>query len=164
LLQRDSNLTPYQIKSILENGALDLGDAGKDVRYGSGLVDLSNVDNVVIEEPVGDNYQLIIPAFEINEKNEITLIYNNTFAERKLFKVIFNLEELDKDNKKEFTKSIGSGDSKEFKYKIELELHGKHLLKIDVYSGNELIQSIEAVVDVSPDVVIEDKLAGVSLR
>ena len=44
LLQNDDSLSPLEVKSILEEGALDLGDSGKDVFYGSGLLDLSNLD------------------------------------------------------------------------------------------------------------------------
>ncbi|MBD3355010.1 S8 family serine peptidase [Candidatus Woesearchaeota archaeon] len=40
LLQKNSSLDHYEIKSMLEENAVDLGDSGKDVEYGSGFVDV----------------------------------------------------------------------------------------------------------------------------
>jgi len=164
MLEKDSNLSSAQIKATLEKGSLDLGDAGKDIRYGSGLIDLSNVDEIIEGPSLSENYELIIPSFEIGVEEEIILNYNNTFEENKYFKVVFNLEELDRDNEKEISKNIPKGKDKEFKYKVKLNLAGKHLLRIEVYADNELIENIEKVIDVSPELIIEDNLAGVSLR
>ncbi|MDP2666345.1 MAG: DUF2341 domain-containing protein [Candidatus Diapherotrites archaeon] len=43
LLQSNPSLTPAEVKSVLENSAIDGGDPGKDVRYGSGLLDASQL-------------------------------------------------------------------------------------------------------------------------
>jgi len=42
LLQENPELTPAQVKAILESTAIDLGDTGKDNYYGSGLVDIES--------------------------------------------------------------------------------------------------------------------------
>ncbi len=52
LLQSNPDLRPSDVKYILERTAVPLGDPGKDVKYGSGLIDLSgllpsNVNNIL---------------------------------------------------------------------------------------------------------------------
>jgi len=52
LLQSNENLTPKEVKYILEASALKLGETGKDTKYGSGLIDAakfipSNVNNIL---------------------------------------------------------------------------------------------------------------------
>lgn len=164
LLQKDPALNPLEVKQVFENGALDLGETGKDVKYGYGLIDLSNLDgHVNSEEPPAENYELTIPLFETGKEDKIILNYNNTFEEKKKIKVVFNIEELDYDLEEESEKTIKSGDEKEFTYKWEPRLPGKHLLTIDIYADNELAEHIEEVVNVNPDIVIEDKLAKVTL-
>jgi hypothetical protein len=62
LLEEDSSLNHYAVKGILEGNAVDLGVVGKDVNYGSGFVDLSELrlSNVVptvnITIPVNTSY------------------------------------------------------------------------------------------------------------
>jgi len=41
LLQSNPGLTPEQVKYIMEQTAIDLGSPGKDIKYGSGLIDTS---------------------------------------------------------------------------------------------------------------------------
>lgn len=50
----DPSLTPSQIEEILKKNAKDLGDAGKDIYYGFGMVDLSKliVHKVVEDEAI----------------------------------------------------------------------------------------------------------------
>ncbi|MEK6953695.1 MAG: S8 family serine peptidase [Candidatus Micrarchaeota archaeon] len=43
LLQQNPRLTPPEVKYLLETTAIDLGSAGKDVQFGSGLVDCSKL-------------------------------------------------------------------------------------------------------------------------
>jgi hypothetical protein len=43
LLQSNPGLSPSDVKYILERTAMHLGEPGKDVKYGSGLIDLSNL-------------------------------------------------------------------------------------------------------------------------
>ena len=55
LKQHDPSLTHYEIKSILEENAIDLGTTGKDSVFGSGLVDIEIIlptlsDDEVIQE------------------------------------------------------------------------------------------------------------------
>lgn len=48
------SLTPFQIEEILKNNAKDLGDAGRDIYYGYGMVDLSKliVHKIVKDEAI----------------------------------------------------------------------------------------------------------------
>ena len=50
----DPSLTPFQIEEILKNNAKDLGDAGRDIYYGYGMVDLSKliVHKIVKDEAI----------------------------------------------------------------------------------------------------------------
>lgn len=41
LLQSDPTLSPIEVKELMELTSVDLGDPGKDVKYGSGMVDAS---------------------------------------------------------------------------------------------------------------------------
>ena len=50
ILEQDSTLNHYDVKEILENNSLDLGAPGKDVQYGSGFLDLSQL--LLESEPV----------------------------------------------------------------------------------------------------------------
>jgi hypothetical protein len=43
LLQQSPDLSQAEVKALLEDNALDLGDVGKDIKYGSGFVDLSDL-------------------------------------------------------------------------------------------------------------------------
>jgi subtilisin family serine protease len=43
ILEAKPSLSPMQIKELLESTALDLGKAGKDTKYGSGLIDLNAI-------------------------------------------------------------------------------------------------------------------------
>ncbi|MBI2667427.1 S8 family serine peptidase [Candidatus Woesearchaeota archaeon] len=163
ILQKNPNLNPFEIKEILERGALDLGEIGKDIKFGSGLVDLSNLEFNLSITPIIKDYNLIIPLFEVNKKDDIILEFNNTFDEKKKIKVVFNAEELDYELEKEFKKTINRGESEEFSYSIEFTLPGKHLLKIDIYDDknlfkeDELLYHIEKIIDVSG--AIEDNIA-----
>lgn len=49
---KDSSLTPSQMEEILEKNAKDLGNTGKDIYYGSGMVDLSSLvtHTVVVDQ------------------------------------------------------------------------------------------------------------------
>ena len=150
LLEKDSLLSPLQIKSIFESNALDLGVFGKDIEYGSGLIDLSKLEEPVIPEPKPLNYVLDIPMFLVNKKDTIVLHYNNTLEDYKKFKFVFNLEDLDDLNTKEFKKTIKYGKVKDIEYKWKSSLVGKHLLTIDVYTNKGVyVQHIEAVVAVA---------------
>ncbi|MFH1592722.1 MAG: S8 family serine peptidase [Candidatus Woesearchaeota archaeon] len=75
LLDKGPSLNPHAIKNILEEGALDLGSEGKDIEYGSGVIDLSNID--ISNDFDNKNYKLEIPFFEINERDRIKLVYFN---------------------------------------------------------------------------------------
>jgi len=63
MLQKNSSLNQSSLKSLLENNAVDLGVEGKDVKYGSGMVD---VEKLFI--PI-QNESNIIPV--LNDTNNI---------------------------------------------------------------------------------------------
>jgi len=54
LLEKDPGLTPYDIKFILEETAVDLGDAGPDNTYGWGRIDALSAVNYTIDPTAYD--------------------------------------------------------------------------------------------------------------
>ena len=148
LLEKDNSLNPLDIKSLFEWNALDLGIRGKDVEYGSGLIDLSKLDEPV-KKPDYNNYEFEIPLFEIGQENEIIFTYKNVFKDYKKFEFVVNLEDLDDIYTDEFKETIPYEKSKSFDFEWKSSLIGKHLLTIDVYSEDRFLQHIEVGVSVS---------------
>jgi len=147
LLNKDNSLSPLQIKSILEQGALDLGESGKDVKYGSGLIDLSNV-NLFEEGPlIGENYELVIPIFEAGYSDDIIFRFKEGKDKIKgsEVRVVLNLEEIGNDLIIEDTKKVSKNKFADFSFTWNPKLIGKHLLTIDVYDGDENILHLENV-------------------
>ncbi|MEK6934704.1 MAG: S8 family serine peptidase [Nanoarchaeota archaeon] len=167
LLSKDNNLSPLQIKGILENNALDLGDSGKDIKYGSGLIDLSKTEEGIIEEhPTNKNFKLSIPVFDIGKEDRIVLEYFNDKGDPKeiksrKIKVRFEIEELDELIASEDTENIPPSKSKTFGIKFTPELVGKHLLKVHIYEKDELIDSADVAINVGG--VFVDRMANVEV-
>ena len=162
LLENNSSLTPNQVKNILESNTLDLGDEAKDIKYGSGLLNLENILNINLEhvtnETEPENYKLIVSAFEVGKTNSISLEYFNkdnctvkakAQCKPKKITVTFDLEELDRGVYESITKTIPVGKSKEFKTEWTPTIIGKHLLKIDIFDEANPLDHIETAVDVS---------------
>jgi len=70
MLQKNSSLNQSSLKSLLENSAIDLGVEGKDVKFGSGLVDVQKLFLI------DDNEVNITPI--INDTNEYNETQNQT--------------------------------------------------------------------------------------
>ncbi|MFH1072990.1 MAG: S8 family serine peptidase [Nanoarchaeota archaeon] len=75
LIESNRNLDPEQVKYVMERTALRLGDPGKDIRYGSGLVDASaflppNIYNIL-------KYRIQYPE-AIYQNDEIDILLNST--------------------------------------------------------------------------------------
>lgn len=83
LLQKNPSLSPTEIKSMLELSSLDLGETGKDVKFGSGLIDLSKIleANMNKTKTEGINYQLRIPTFTVGTEDTIEIIVYNYMKE-----------------------------------------------------------------------------------
>lgn len=76
LLQANPNLIPSQVKEIIERTAEHLGEPGKDIKYGSGLIDAesyypSNVENIL-------KYQLSFQEV-VYQNDMIKITLNDTF-------------------------------------------------------------------------------------
>ncbi|MEE9525367.1 MAG: S8 family peptidase [Candidatus Woesearchaeota archaeon] len=59
LLEEDSTLNHYSVKNLLESNAVDLGESGKDIKFGSGFVDIGILfggtsDNETQEDPINE--------------------------------------------------------------------------------------------------------------
>ncbi|MBC8500555.1 MAG: S8 family serine peptidase [Nanoarchaeota archaeon] len=162
LLQHNSSLNPTHIKDIFEDGALDLGDSGKDVLYGSGLLDLSNLNfEISPVEIIPDEYTISFSDFEIRKEGKVTIIYHNkeTCYRKKdckprKIKVRFESEELDRTFQSEKTKTIPNDKYKSYKFKTTFNLPGKHLLKITIEEDNELIEEINTFIDVKSNFLV----------
>lgn len=132
----EAGVSPYDVKNVLENNALDLGAVGKDTEFGSGLINLGGSRNEAYE---GNNYWLNVPVFKSGSKDDIVLTYNNSFdeaAKGKKIRVKFDLEEFDSHNVIEEEKEVPSGKSKEFKIGWQPSLPGQYLLIAEIYADD----------------------------
>ena len=100
LLDKNPILNPLIIKNILEEGAIDHGSQGKDTKYGSGLIDMNNLD-IPDNGFNNENYKLEIPVFEINREDEIKLIYFNKLNTEDELKKFSNVEDVSDLNSEE---------------------------------------------------------------
>ncbi|MFH2027935.1 MAG: S8 family serine peptidase, partial [Nanoarchaeota archaeon] len=97
LLQKDSGLNHYEIKDLLEKTALDLGDIGKDIMYGSGIVDVANLLNITIN--IENQTNTTNPTTDIN--------------------LTFNYSSLPEIKELSFNKSINLFEKLDFRLKTE---------------------------------------------
>ena len=93
MLEKNPNLTPKQVKSIIENSSEDIGTSGWDIYFGAGLVNAKNAvqfastSEVAIQSPINEQHFLrentlsipiaistIVPLFE---KSELYWGYGN---------------------------------------------------------------------------------------
>jgi subtilisin len=153
--------TPAEIKSMLEANAIDLGLAGKDVQYGSGLMNLNNIFNTNI--PSSNDYNLIIPLFEVGSKDKIKVEYTNNENDSISVRVEFWIEELDDIFTDSSEKNIPAGKTKEFSFSFEPRLLGKHVLQIKIYEDSILVKEIRSAVNVA-DGTFRDRFEGVVVR
>jgi len=157
LLQHDNSLNPLQVKAIFEDGAFDLGENGKDVFYGSGLLDLSNLNlEISPVEIIPDEYTISFSNFEIGREGRVTLTYNNKEVcyrkkdcKPRKIKVSFESEELDEIFQSEKENTIPNDKSKSYEFKVRFYLPGRHMLKIRIEDNNELIEELNTFIDVS---------------
>ncbi|MBU2476680.1 S8 family serine peptidase, partial [Candidatus Micrarchaeota archaeon] len=76
MLEANPLMTPQEIKQWLELNALDLGLAGKDSKYGSGLIDLTNIDKINSQENLPPIFNSINIPNEILAGNPLELTVN----------------------------------------------------------------------------------------
>ncbi|MBI3031863.1 S8 family serine peptidase [Candidatus Woesearchaeota archaeon] len=89
LLEKDNTLNQQKLKAIFENNALDLGDEGKDTKYGYGFMDVEKIIGVQIPEDIPKQESLMIINQNIgnnqfimyNSFNETTIAYYGELAE-----------------------------------------------------------------------------------
>lgn len=172
LLQNNNSLPPSQIKEVLESNALDLGESGKDTKYGSGLLNLENIlkkiSNKTISNETGiseeKDYFLSIPPFVVGKKDRIVLKYfnKNNCTEKspqnqckpKKISVKFSIEELDETTEENITQAVPAGKSKIFDIEWQPNLPGKHVLLIEVREEDILIEKILKEVNAYPKTVV----------
>jgi len=160
-----TSYSPLEIKSILESNALDLGPIGKDVQYGSGLLNLDGVLDAPNEPPSsGEDYTLSIPLFEINKEGVIILEYFNSVDDKpRKITIDFDLEELDTHIVDTETNTIPFDKSKTFKLKFTPHLSGKHLLKIKISEDSIVLNEFSVPVNVASN-IMENKFASVEVK
>jgi len=64
LLEKNGELTPSEIRTILRDSALDLGDSGFDTIYGYGRVDAFSAYSLVEEPVTSDSYPLTVTTVD----------------------------------------------------------------------------------------------------
>ena len=79
LLEAKSDLTPKQIKEILEHNTIDLGVKGDDVEYGRGVIDLSKITGSNIEVSSNEVYieEGLTAAINVYNYGLSDLVINN---------------------------------------------------------------------------------------
>jgi subtilisin family serine protease len=153
--------TPAEIKSMLEANAVDLGVTGKDVQYGSGLMNLDGIFDTNVS--TANSYNLIIPAFEVGSKDKIKVEYTNNNGDNLNVRVEFWIEELDSIFTDSSEKNMPAGKTKEFSFSFEPRLLGRHVLRIKIYEDSVLINEIKSSVSVT-DSIFKDKFEGVMIK
>ena len=108
MLEANPLMTPNEIKQWLELNSLDLGAAGKDEKFGSGLIDLTNLDKITVSEnntPVfnsiniarnvltGTENEIIVNVTDNEEIVEVNALIVNPLNEE----ITFNLIESNND-------------------------------------------------------------------
>lgn len=78
MLEANPLMTPQEIKQWLELHSLDLGLAGKDEKFGSGLIDLTNINKITIPENNAPIFNSINIARNVLIGNENEIIVNVT--------------------------------------------------------------------------------------
>lgn len=122
LLQNESN-TPIEIKQMLENSAVDLGVEGKDVKYGSGLIDLSNVYSDFLPE----DYFLFY-----NLSGSVVLRYYNHNSSPLKLTVEFELMDLDGIVYSEERKTVPKDHYRDFEFSWQPMVAGKYILHVKI--------------------------------
>lgn len=152
ILEKHPEYSPSDVKAVLEANAVDLGMSGKDVEFGSGLVDLTEIEiGSQVINPAND-YWLEMPAFRVGARDDIVLVYNNSGDEGKKVKVNFDIEEFESHEMGEIEKEVPEGKSKEFRFGWEPSLIGKHVLNIEIFVDDALYSQFEAAVPVGSEV------------
>lgn len=159
MMLENNTYTPSQVKQMIESNAMDLGTAGKDVQYGSGLL---NLDEILSLNPMPDTYSLNIPLFEVDHSNDISVSYHNTLNESVSVKVEFIIEELDNIFDEDETEVISPDSSHDFILSWHPKVPGKHVLRINIWQDSSLVKEIKTDVNVfNPDYV--NRFAGLSV-
>ncbi|TXT57892.1 MAG: putative Subtilisin-like serine protease [Candidatus Thorarchaeota archaeon] len=97
LRQANPSLNPSQLKDVLQDTAMDMGDPGKDNTYGSGIIQtkqaldvvtggIDNPPTVSIEAPldqstVSDTYRILVAASDDNSVTSVELAIDGTWID-----------------------------------------------------------------------------------
>ena len=161
LKQYDPSLSPGAVKAALEQSAIDLGEAGKDVRYGSGALNLSLLEFASWEpEPLAE-YALIIPQMAAGEEGSISLNFTNRYGEectrflkflcrRRQIHVTMMVTEIEEEYTASEVQAVPVNKSKEYALKLTPKVPGLHRLQVVIAESGETLYNITRTVDVSP--------------
>jgi subtilisin family serine protease len=93
LILQNNTLSPSQTKTILESNAIDLGDTGKDIQYGFGLVNMDGILDLI--ETPDEYYQYYLPLSYPGKESLIGLRIMNPEKKPMKADVEISVEELD---------------------------------------------------------------------
>jgi subtilisin family serine protease len=156
LLSWNQSLSPGNIKQMLESSSVDLGDSGKDVQYGSGLIDLSNIFNTSVELE-NKSYQLIAYDLNAGDKEEIIFKYKNEDEKPRRIEVEIVIHDLNGDYIDSDESVIPSEKTRDFSFSWTPMVAGKYIVDINIYeldkskkkSTRELIEFVDELIYVS---------------
>lgn len=81
-LNVNPDITPSDFLSLLEQTALDLGDEGKDIYYGYGLLDMQAMLDKLLE-----GMEFFISPFDFESSTPSAVVYNNTDSDTSVFSI-----------------------------------------------------------------------------
>ena len=153
VLEHNNSLKPEQIKSLFEKSSIDLGENGKDIRYGSGLINLSALLNNKIPEEENKSYNIIYNGLYVGNKSKIILQYYNNDSSATRILVNFSIVDFDDLIVNEEEKAIPPNKIREFEISWYPKVTGKYRLNIDLFEikGNSEyhIENIQQFIYVS---------------
>lgn len=81
-LNVNPDITPADFLSLIEQTAVDLGEEGKDVYYGYGLLDMKGMLGKLLE-----NTEFFISPFDFEGTDPSAVVYNNTDSDVNVFSI-----------------------------------------------------------------------------
>lgn len=152
LLLEYQDYTPAEMKMLLESNSVDLGTVGKDVKYGSGLLNLDEILDVVVNvtsiEDV-DNVLFSIPTFVTGQSDSIAVKY---IAENETNVVVsFEIEDIDDAIVYNESKTVVDEDI--FVYDWIPLVPGKYKLKI-IVDDEQVVQVFDKEINVMTNQVV----------